>query len=126
MTLLRPAYSGQVLCLRPEMLKMTLLGPILARFWEAPAHKFTNAVCFQTKICTKPSLFRSLPKPGKSSYKGLQHPFMDATALAAFNESFLPGSEPQARNAQNEPPETYSCQALGPRPEMLKMSWFWA
>jgi len=51
---------------------------------------------------------------------------MDATALAAFNKSFLPGSEPQARNAQNELPEIYSGQALGPRPEMLKMSWFWA
>ena len=27
------AYSGQVLSLGPEMLEMSLLGPILARFW---------------------------------------------------------------------------------------------
>ena len=36
--------------------------------------------------------------------------------------SFWAGSVPEAGNAQNEPPEAYSGQVLGHRPEMLKMS----
>ena len=75
-------YSGQVLALRPEMLKMSLLRPILARFspWGQKCSKWASW--------------------------GL----------------FWPGSGPETRNAQNEPPEAYSGQFLVLGPEMLKRS----
>ena len=64
------AYSGQVLALRPEVLKMSLLRPILARFWP------------WDQKCSKWASW------------GL----------------FWPGSGLGTRNAQKEPPETYSGQ----------------